>query len=99
MEDTTVVPSVRPTTEGSFTSYPNVIISPMQEGFIMPSGVSKLAIWPLSGIKADQEGFQRELHDYWNPHGEIRPSQHMSLSSNAGIAGVWNGIEIPLGNL
>ena len=77
----------------------NVVISPTQEGFIMPSGVPQLAVWPLSGIKADQEGFQKELRDYWNPHGGIRPSQHTSLSSNAGIVGVWNGIEIPLGVL
>ena len=65
----------------------------------MPSGVPQLAVWPLSGIKADQEGFQQELHGYWNSHGEIGPSKHTSLSSNAGIAGVWNGIEIPLGVL
>ena len=77
----------------------NVVISPTQEGFIMPSGVPQLAVWPLSSIKADQEGFQKELRDYWNPHGGIRPSQHTSLSSNAGIADVWNGIEIPLGVL
>ena len=77
----------------------NVVISPTQEGFIMPSGVPQLVVWPLSGIKANQEGFQRELHGYWNPHGGIRPSQHTSLSSNAGIAGVWNRIEIPLGVL
>ena len=39
----------------------NVVISPTQEGFIMPSGVPQLAVWPLSGIKVDQEGFQKDF--------------------------------------
>ena len=77
----------------------DVVISPTQEEFIMPAGVPQLVVWPLSGIKADQEGFQRELHDYWNPPGEIRPSQHMSHSLNVGLVGVRNGLEIPLGVL
>jgi len=77
----------------------DIVISPTQEEFIMPTGVPQLVVWPLSGIKADQEVFQKELHDYWSPHGGTRPSQHMSPSSNVGIAGVRNGIEIPLGVL
>jgi len=77
----------------------DVVVSSTREEFIMLAGAPELVIWPLSGIKANQEGFQKELHDYWNPHGEIRPSQHMSPSSNIGIAGVRNGIEIPLGVL
>ena len=65
----------------------------------MPQGVPRLAAWPLSGIKADQEGFLKELHVYWSPHGGARPSQHMSPSSNVGIIDVKSGVEIPLGVL
>ena len=53
----------------------NAVISPTQEAFIMPSGVPQMVVWPLSGSKADQEDFQKELLDYWNPHGGTRPSQ------------------------
>ena len=77
----------------------NVVISPTQEEFIMPTGVPQLAVWPLSGNSANQEGFQKELQDYWSPHGETRPGQHMILSSNGGVAGVRDGVEIPLGVL
>ena len=77
----------------------DAVISPTQEEFIMPEGVPRLAAWPLSGIKADQEGFLKELHIYWSPHGGARPSQHMSLSSNVGIIGDKSGVEIPLGVL
>ena len=59
----------------------------------MPAEVPQLVVWPLSGIKVDQEGFQRELHKYWNPPGEI-----MSHSSNVGLVGVRNSLEIPLGS-
>jgi len=41
----------------------DVVISPTQEEFIIPAGVPQLVIWPLSGIKANQEGFQKEFHD------------------------------------
>ena len=43
----------------------------------MPEGVPQLAIWPLSGIKADQEGFLKELHVYWSLHGGARPYESL----------------------
>ena len=77
MEDTTMVPSPSTTTMRISTSdstATGAVISPTQEEFIMPQGVPRLAAWPLSGIKADQEGFLKELHVYWSPHGGARPS-------------------------
>ena len=59
----------------------DAVISPTQEEFIMPEGVPRLAAWPLSGIKADQEGFLKELHVYWSPHGGARPNQHNNYDS------------------
>ena len=76
-----------------------MVISPTQKDFIMPTGVPQLAAWPLSGKSADQEAFQRELLIYSQHPGGARPPQVMKASSNAGIAGVRNGIEIPLGVL
>ena len=62
----------------------------------MPTGVPQLVVWPLSCNSANQEDFQKELQDYWSPHGKTIPSQHMILSSNGGEAGVGDGVEIPL---
>ena len=59
----------------------------------MPVGVPRLAAWPLSGIKADPEGFLKELHVYWSSH------QYMSPSLNIRIVCVKSGVEIPLGVL
>ena len=77
----------------------NLVISPTQEEFIMPSGVPQLVVWQLSGNGADQEAFQKQLQDYWSHHGGTTPNKHMSLSLNGGIAGVRNRIKIPLGIL
>ena len=59
-------------------------------------GVPQLVVWPLSGNSVDQEDFQKELHDYWHLHGGAKPHLPTSLSSKSGIAGVRNGVEIPL---
>ena len=69
-----------------------MVISPTQKDFIMPMGVPQLAAWPLSGKSADQEAFQRELLIYSQHPEGARPPQVMKASSNAGIAGVRNGI-------
>ena len=53
-----------------------------------------LAAWPLSGKSANQEAFQRELLVYSQHPGGVRPPQVMKASSNAGIAGIRNGIEV-----
>ena len=60
----------------------------------MPTGVPQLVAWPLSGKSADQEAFQRELSNYSQQPEAAKPPQVMKASSNAGIAGVKNGIEI-----
>ena len=65
----------------------------------MSTGVPQLAVWPLSGNSANQEGFQKEFQDYCSPHGETKPDQHMILSYNSGVSGVWDRVEIPLGVL
>jgi len=62
----------------------------------MPARVPQLVIWPLSGVREDQGVFQKRLQGFWHPPGEARQHQH---TSNGGIAGVKNGIEIPLGVL
>ena len=59
----------------------------------------QLAAWPLSDKGVNQEAFQRELLIYSQHPGGARPPQVMKASSNAGIAGARNGIEIPLGVL
>ena len=76
-----------------------IVISPTQKDFIMPTEVPQLAAWPLSGKNADQEAFQRELLIYSQHPGGARLPQVMKASSNDGIAGIRNGIEIPLGVL
>ena len=68
----------------------NIVISPTQEEFIMPSGVPQLVVWPLSGIAAEQEVFQKEPQGYWDLHGETKLNLHM------GIADLGSEIEIPL---
>ena len=75
----------------------NIVISPTQQEFIMPSGVPQLVVWPLSGVPADRKAFQQRLHNYWKLHGEARQLQSMNPSSNSRIVGVRNGIGIPLG--
>ena len=69
MEDTTMIPSPTCRYPLLIPLQQDVVTSPNQEEFIMPEGVPRLATWPLSGIKADQEGFLKELHIYWSPHG------------------------------
>ena len=63
------------------------------------SGSLQLVVWPLSIIAAEQQTFQRELQIYWSQHGGRRLSLPMSHSSNGGMAGVRNGVEIPLNGL
>jgi len=70
----------------------NMVISPTQQEFIMPSGVPQLVVWPLSGVPADQRAFQQTLHDFWKHHGEARQNSPMNPSSNDGIVGVKNGL-------
>ena len=53
MEDIPIVSFPLPTTE-ILIPIQDKVISSMQEGFILSSGVPQLAVWPLSGIKADQ---------------------------------------------
>ena len=65
----------------------------------MPTGVSQLATWPLSGSSVDQEAFRKKLLNYSQHPGELRHLQVMRVSSNIGIADVRDGIEIPLGVL
>ena len=50
------------------------------------SGVPQLVVWPLSGIVAEQEAFQRELQCYWSQQGGTKLSLPMSHSSN----GAWD---------
>ena len=76
-----------------------MVISPTQKNFIMPTGVPQLAAWPLSGRSVDQEAFWKKLLNYSQHPGELRHLQVMRVSSNIGIAGVRDGIEIPLGVL
>ena len=76
-----------------------IVVSPTQKDFIMPTGVPQLAAWPLSGNTVDQEDFQKQLQGYSQPPGGTKQSPIMNLSSNVGIAGVKSGIEIPLGVL
>ena len=69
------------------------------EGLHNATGVPQLAAWPLSGKSVDQEDFQKQLQGYSQLPGGTRQPPVMTLSSNVGIAGVRNDIEIPLGAL
>ena len=102
MEDPAMVPLLLQLLSGFPLLIPiqdDIVISPTQEEFIMPAGVPQLVVRPLTGIVAEQEAFQRELQCYWSQHGGTKLSLPMSHSSNGGIAGVRNGVEIPLGAL
>ena len=77
----------------------DLVISPSQREFIMPTGVPQLAAWPLSGNSASQEAFQQMLLGCSQHPGETRPPHLMNPSSKSGTAGVWKGAEIPLGVL
>ena len=74
----------------------DLVISPAEREFIMPTGDPYLAGWPLSGSNADQEAFHQQLLSRSQPHGDPRQLHHMNFSLENGTAGVWNGIEIPL---
>jgi len=69
---------------------------PNSEGIHHAIRSSTTVCQPLSDITAEQEGFQKELHLYWNQHREARLSLPLRHSSNSGIANVRNGIEIGL---
>jgi len=75
MEDSAIVPPPNsttmwnPTNDSNATGYSD--LSPTQEEFIMPAGVLQLVSWALSGIKANQEGFQKELHDYMEEQDQV----------------------------
>ena len=74
----------------------DLVISPSEREFIMPAGVPKLAVWPLSGKSADQEAFQQKLHS-WSQLYCVPNQHHLSNPSlGNGTAGAWNGVEIPL---
>ena len=77
----------------------DLVISPSQREFIMPTGVPQLATWPLSGNSASQEAFQQMLLGCSQHPGETRSPHLMNPSSKSGTAGVWKGAEIPLGVL
>ena len=74
----------------------DLMISPSQREFIMPSGVPQLATWPLLGNSANQEAFQQKLLGCSRHLGEARPPHLMNPSSKSGTTGVWKGVEIPL---
>ena len=74
----------------------DLVISPSQREFIMPTGVPQLAAWPLSGNSAGQEVFQQMLLGCSQHPGGTRPPHLMNPSSKCGTAGVWKGAEIPL---
>ena len=101
--NTTVVPSDTSTTVQCSMSTSqerdDVVISPSQREFIMPTRIPQLAVWPLSGNSASQEAFQQMLLGCSQHPGETRPPHLMNPSSKSGTAGVWKGAEIPLGVL
>ena len=66
----------------------DLVISPSQREFIMPTGVPQLAAWPLSGNSASQEAFQQMLLGCSQHPGETRPPHLMNPSSKSGTAGV-----------
>ena len=56
-----------PTTERNSISDPNTkeyYDFTNTGGSTIPLGMPQLAVWPLSGNKADQEDFQQELRNY-----------------------------------
>jgi len=70
----------------------DIVTSPTQQKFIIPVGVLEVVVWTYyQESKPIRKAF---WNDYWNLHGGTRPSQHMSPSSNVGIAGVRNRVEI-----
>ena len=74
----------------------DLVISPLERKFIIPSGVLQSTAWPLSGNSVDREAFQQKLHSWSQLHYDPRQHNLMNLSSENGTAGVWNGIEISL---
>ena len=76
----------------------DLVISPSEREFIMPTGVPQLAAWPLSGKSADRVAFQQKLHSWSQLHCVPSQLHLMNPSLGNGTAGVhaWNGVEIPL---
>ena len=70
----------------------NIVIYPPQQEFIMLAGVPWLVVWPLSGVRKDQEVFQKRLQGFWYPPREVRQHQHTSLWN-------WDPIRSPIADI
>lgn len=62
----------------------------------MKQGVPKQVTWPISGIPLHHEEFLHKLQSYSSHYGEATPTVATTCRYQNGLAGVSEGIQIPL---
>ena len=82
-----------------------ILFPQIQDSITDPQGFSHsmvldnhlpLAAWPVSGDLARQRDFQNEFLALSKAHGDLPQRQHTHQHGSCGLAGVLDGISIPL---
>ena len=72
---------------------PNLVPSPVE--LDLPVLTPQLAVWPISGKSSVAAAFQKKLQDCCWPPGGLSQTIPMTHTSENGLAGVLNKVQIP----
>ena len=80
-------------------TWPDLVVMPMGQEFLMNQCVPQLIAWPISGNPTHHKVFLQRLRALCSPRGDTRPIPTMVPPLLNGLAGVTSGVEIPFRDL